>query len=47
MVAKSNSRKNLIASLAVWLLILLYIGLFSWQSVARHQATDCQLNKPM
>ena len=38
MVAKSNSRKNLIASLAVWLLILLYIGLFSWQSVARHQA---------
>ena len=38
MVAKPSSRKNLIASLAVWLLILLYIGLFSWQSVARHQA---------
>ena len=38
MVATSNSRKNLIASLAVWLLILLYIGLFSWQSVARHRA---------
>jgi uncharacterized membrane protein len=38
MVDKPNSRKNLIASLAVWLLILLYIGLFSWQSVARHQA---------
>jgi uncharacterized membrane protein len=38
MVATSNSRKNLIASLAVWLLILLYIGLFAWQSVARHQA---------
>ena len=38
MVAKPSSRKNLIASLAVWLLILLYIGLFSWQSVARHRA---------
>ena len=38
MVDKPSSRKNLIASLAVWLLILLYIGLFSWQSVARHQA---------
>ena len=38
MVAEARSRKNLIASLAVWLLILLYIGLFAWQSVARHQA---------
>ena len=38
MAKASRSRKNLIASLAVWLLILLYIGLFSWQSVARHQA---------
>ncbi len=38
MANTSRSRKNLIASLVVWLLILLYIGLFSWQSVARHQA---------
>ena len=38
MAQTPSSRKNLIASLAVWLLILLYIGLFSWQSVARHQA---------
>jgi uncharacterized membrane protein len=38
MVATTRSRNNLIASLAVWLLILLYIGLFSWQSIARHQA---------
>ena len=38
MADSSRSRKNLIASLAVWLLILLNIGLFSWQSVARHQA---------
>ena len=38
MVDTMRSRKNLIASLAVWLLILLYIGLFAWQSIARHQA---------
>lgn len=38
MTDTSRSRANLIASLAVWVLILLYIGLFSWQSVARHQA---------
>ncbi len=38
MVATKRSRNNLIASLAVWLLILLYIGLFGWQSIARHQA---------
>ena len=38
MANATRSRNNLIASLAVWLLILLYIGLFGWQSVARHQA---------
>ena len=38
MVDTAHARKNRIASLAVWLLILLYIGLFAWQSIARHQA---------
>lgn len=38
MAETGPARKNLIASLAVWLLIFLYIGLFAWQSIARHQA---------
>ena len=38
MADTAHARKNRSASLAVWLLILLYIGLFAWQSIARHQA---------